>query len=68
MNLTVEQIEAVRSGEPVAIDMPETGKVYVLREDVYRSLIQLLQSEPELQAFRELAMEEGDRVARENPY
>jgi hypothetical protein len=68
MNLTVEQIEAVKSGEPVAIDMPETGKVYVLREDVYRRLIHLLQSEPEQQVFRELGMEEADRIASENPY
>jgi hypothetical protein len=68
MNLTVKQIEAVKSGEPVAIDLPETGKVYVLREDVYRRLILLLQSEPEQQAFRELAMQEADRLASENPY
>jgi hypothetical protein len=68
MNLTVKQIEAVKAGEPVAVEMPEAGKVYVLREDVYRRLVHLLQSEPEQEAFRELAMEEADRMASENPY
>jgi hypothetical protein len=68
MNLTVKQIEAVKSGEPVAVDSPEIGKVYVLREDVYRRLIELLQSEPEQQAFRDLAMQEAERIASENPY
>jgi hypothetical protein len=63
MNLTVKQIEAVKSGEPVAVDAPEIGKVYVLREDVYRRLIELLQSEPDQQRFRELAMEEAERIA-----
>jgi hypothetical protein len=66
MNLTVQQIEAVKAGQPVAVETPEVGKVYVLREDIYRRLTLLLQSEPEQQAFRELAMQEADRMASEN--
>jgi hypothetical protein len=68
MNLSVEQIKAIKAGQPVVVDTVEAGKVYLLSEERYRQVLLLLQSETEQESFRGLAMDEADRIATENPY
>jgi PHD/YefM family antitoxin component YafN of YafNO toxin-antitoxin module len=68
LNLTLKQIQALNAGQPVVIEIEGAGKIYLLSEEHYRQMMLVLQSEPDQQAFRELAAEEADRIATENPY
>ncbi len=63
MILSAKQIEAVKAGQPVAVDIPETGTVYVLNEETFQKILLLLQSEPDQVAFRQFAMREAERIA-----
>jgi hypothetical protein len=48
MNLTIEQLSAVRSGAPVAIDDPEIGtECVLLRADVFQRIESLLSCDSE---------------------
>ena len=68
MNLSPKQIKAVKAGEPVAVNIPETGTVYLLNDETFQKILLLLQSEPDQVAFRQFAMRQAERIAAENPY
>ena len=68
MILSAKEIEAVKAGKPVEVNAPELGKLYLITEEFYNRIILLLQSDPDQERFRELAMEEAERIAKENPY
>jgi PHD/YefM family antitoxin component YafN of YafNO toxin-antitoxin module len=66
MNLTEKQIEAARAGQPVVVETKEAGRLYLLSEELYRQVMNLLQSEPEQEAFRNFSMRQAGRIASEN--
>ena len=45
MNLTGEQIEAVKNGQPVKVTTPEAGEVVVISTDLYDHIRELLEDE-----------------------
>ena len=63
MNLTAKQIEAVKAGQPVAVETEEAGRLYLVSEDLFQQVMSLLQSEPEQEAFRKFSMREAGRIA-----
>jgi hypothetical protein len=63
MNLTTKQIEAAKAGQPVAVDTEEAGRLYLVSEELYQQVMNLLQSEPEQDAFRKFSMREATRLA-----
>lgn len=47
MNLTSEQVQALRAGEPIAVVPPEVGEeCVILRKDVYQRVQQALDDLP----------------------
>jgi PHD/YefM family antitoxin component YafN of YafNO toxin-antitoxin module len=63
MNLTAKQIEAAKAGQPVAVETEEAGRLYLVSEELFRQVMDLLQSEPEQEAFRKFSMREATRLA-----
>jgi hypothetical protein len=63
MNLTAKQIEAAKAGQPVAIETEEAGRLYLVNEELFQQVMNLLQSEPEQEAFRKFSMREAGRMA-----
>jgi hypothetical protein len=69
IELTEEQRQAVRKGEPVRVPAPEIGEdVVLLRAAVYEEIRELLADEREQQVFRAFARKQAARLAKENPY
>ena len=69
MNLTPEQIEAVRQGLPVRIAAPEIGEEIVLvRASRFQELQEILDDRQEKAAWAKLGMEAASRWTKENPY
>ncbi len=62
MDLTAKQIEAAKAGHPVAIETEGAGRLYPVSEELVQQLMNLLQSEPEQQAFRKFSMREAARI------
>jgi len=65
MNLTAEQLEAVKKGETVHVQMPGVGEVLVL---LPAALTELLEEEREKAAWARLARKAAERWASENSY
>ena len=63
MNLTAKQIEAVKAGQPVAVETEEAGRLYLVSEELFQQVMSLLQSEPEQEAFRKFSMRQAGRIA-----
>ena len=63
MNLTAKQIEAAKAGQPVAIETEEAERLYLVNEELFQQVMNLLQSEPEQEAFRKFSMREAGRIA-----
>ncbi len=63
MNLTAKQIEAAKAGQPVAVETEEAGRLYLVSEELFQQVLNLLQSEPEQAAFRKFSMREAGRIA-----
>jgi hypothetical protein len=66
MNLTAKQIEAAKAGLPVVVETEEAGRLYLVSEDLFQQVMNLLQSEPEQEAFRKFSMRQAGRIASEN--
>ena len=65
MNLTVEQVEAVKKGETVHVQMPGVGEVLVLLPG---ALTDLLEEEREKTGWARLARKAAERWAQDNPF
>jgi hypothetical protein len=69
IDLTDEQIQAVRDGKPVRIVPPDLGReVVVVPAEVFKAMQDELDDEREQAAFRAFARKQAERLARENPY
>ena len=69
MNLTLEQIEAVKKGEAVKLPLPEVGgEVVLLRAETYEEMRDMLQDDREKAAWAALGRKAADRWAHENPF
>jgi hypothetical protein len=66
MNLTAEQVEAIKEGETVTISPPEVGEeCVVLRADVYEKVQQMLSgdwTEDEMRAIAARTFEDADNA------
>jgi hypothetical protein len=63
MNLTANQIEAAKAGQPVAVDTEEAGRLYLVSEEFFQLVMNLLQTEPEQKALRKFSTREATRIA-----
>ncbi len=69
MKLTVEQIEAVKKGDPVRISMPEIGKdVVLLRAEDYEEIREALDDERARRALAQAGLEAASHWAHDNPF
>ena len=64
MDLTAEQVTAVKNGETVHVQMPGVGEVIVL---LPTALMELLEEEREKAAWARLARKAAEQWAQENP-
>lgn len=69
MNLTQEQVEALRRGKPVRVASPEIGEdVLLVRASAVGQLQDELEDEREKEAWARLGMQAASAWAEENPY
>ena len=69
MNLTLEQIEAVKKGEAVKVPLPEVGgEVVLLRAETYEEMREMLEDDREKAAWAALGRKAADRWAHEHPF
>jgi hypothetical protein len=69
VNLTLEQIEAVKKGEVVKLPLPEVGgEVVLLRAETYEEMRETLEDDREKAAWAALGRKAVDLWARENPF
>jgi hypothetical protein len=69
MDISIEQIKEAEAGKPVRVKVPGHGDLYLVNLEFYKKLAAPTQeADPELDAFLELAAQEADEIARENPY
>jgi hypothetical protein len=69
IQLTEEQSQALRNGEPVRLPAPELGKeVVLLRGEDFARIQMLLQDDREKAAWAALGRKAADRWAQENPF
>jgi PHD/YefM family antitoxin component YafN of YafNO toxin-antitoxin module len=66
MNLTAKQIDAAKAGQPVAVETEEAGRLYLVSEELFQQVMDLLQSEPEQEAFRKFSMREATRLVAQD--
>ena len=64
MQLTAEQREAVKSGQPVHMEVPDVGEVVILLPD---ALAELLEEERGRAAWARVARKAAERWDQENP-
>jgi hypothetical protein len=69
MNLTVEQIDQATAGKPVRIEIPGRGVFFLVNVRLFEKIASSsAESDPELAVFLDLAQEEAERIASENPH
>jgi hypothetical protein len=69
MNLTIEQIEAVKKGEAVKLALPEVGgDVVLLRAETFEEMREIVSDDKEKAAWAALGRKAADRWACENPF
>ena len=69
IELTQEQQQAIRNGEPVRISHPELGReVVLLSAETYEEIRELLEDERRQKAFRQAGMKSASRWMKDNPY
>jgi hypothetical protein len=72
MNLTEQQLDDATAGRPVRLEIPGRGIFFLVNvgffERIQKVRSKSSERDPELEAFLDLAEEEADRIATENPY
>lgn len=69
MDLTVEQLEQATAGKPVRIEIPGRGVFFLVNVRFFEKITSgSSEADPEVAAFLDLAEEEAERIASENPY
>jgi hypothetical protein len=69
IELTAEQHQAVKNGEPVRVHANDIGAdVVVVRADHFEHLQELLKDDLEQSAFRAAGLRSATRWMKENPY
>lgn len=69
IELTEQQLQAVKSGEVVHVAAPELGEdVVILSAAQYEAIRELLEDQREQQAVLHYTMKQAAKVAQENPY
>ena len=69
IQLTEQQLQAVKSGQAIRVAAPEIGEdVVLLSATQYESLRELLDDQSEQQAVLRYSMKQAAKVAKENPY
>jgi hypothetical protein len=72
MNLTEQQLDDATAGKPVRLEIPGRGIFFLVNvgffEKIQKVRSKSSERDPELEAFLDLAEEEADRIATENPY
>jgi hypothetical protein len=69
IELTEQQRQAVKNGEPVRIAVPEIGEdLVLLTAKQYESLREIVQDQREQKAILTYSMKQAAKLARENPY
>jgi hypothetical protein len=69
IELTEEQRQAVRNGQPVRLTIPDLGgDLVLLPAEHYESIRALVEDEQEKVAWARLARKAADRWAEENPF
>jgi hypothetical protein len=65
MNLTAEQVDAVKNGQTVRVQVPGVGEVVVLLPS---ALTELLEEERDKASWARLSRKAAERWAQENPF
>jgi PHD/YefM family antitoxin component YafN of YafNO toxin-antitoxin module len=69
IELTDEQRQAVRNGEPVRLAAPELGgDIVLLSAKQFERLQELLEDERQQRAFRQAGLRSAVRWLKDNPY
>ena len=69
MNLSADQIEAVKQGRAIRVPAPEIGEeVLVVRGDAIAAIAALLQHEAEQNTIARVSYEQAVAWGKENPY
>lgn len=69
IDLSEQQRQAVRNGEPVRLAVADIGEdIVLLRASQFDALREILDEERERQAILSYSMKQAAAVARENPY
>lgn len=69
IELTDQQMQAVRNGEAIRVASPEIGEdVVLLRATQYQNMRELLEDKREQQAILRYSMKQAAKVAKDNPY
>ena len=69
MNLSTEQIEAVKQGEAIRVSAPEIGKdVLVVRQDAVEAIRGLLEQEAEQNLIAKVSYQQAAEWGKLNPY
>jgi len=69
IQLTEKQSQALRSGEPVRLSLPDLGQeVVLLRGEDFARIQTLLEDDREKAAWAALGRNAADRWAQENPF
>jgi hypothetical protein len=69
IELSEQQRQAVKKGEPVRVAAPEIGEdVVLLTATQYDNMRELLEEKREQEAVLRYSMKKAAKVAKENPY